>query len=355
MKYEHSKRRVTVFAALAVSALALVACGSDTKSSSSTAAPTTAATATTGAASTTTGSSADSSATTAAPGTTGAAGSTPASGSKPKIVVGSADFPENQLLMEIYGQQLEKAGYTVDRKPSIGAREVYYKAISATPPEIDLVPEYTNSLLSYVIRLKDPNATPTAKNIAEQVTALQAALPSNLVVGTPSTAEDKDVIVCTSAIASKYSLKTLSDLAKVADQITIGAPPEFETRSPFGLVGFKTLYNATFKDFVPLKIGDIPAALTANEVDCGNLFSTMSVITTNNFVALDDDKTIVPNEAVLPLMTKDIATPEVLTVVNGVSSKLDTDMLKKLMVEIEVDKKAPDVVAKEFVATLPAP
>jgi osmoprotectant transport system substrate-binding protein len=178
-----------------------------------------------------------------------------------KIVIGSADFPENQLLAEIYGQQLTKAGYKIEQKPAIGSREVYYKALTASPAEVNLIPEYTNSLLSYVIKLKDATATPTAKNVAEQVTALGTALPAALTVGTPSTAEDKDVIVCTQAIADQYQLKTLSDLAKVADKITIGGPPEFETRSPFGLVGFKDLLGANFKKFVPLAIADIPAAL----------------------------------------------------------------------------------------------
>jgi osmoprotectant transport system substrate-binding protein len=314
MKARTGRRTAALVALAATGALVLAACGSDKKESSST-----------------------------------TPASTPGVGT---IVAGSADFPESQLLMEIYAQQLEKNGIKVDRKPAIGAREVYYKAISSEPPEINLVPEYTNSLLSFVVKSKDANAQVTAKNVQEQVAALGTALPATLVVGTPSTAEDKDVIVCTKAVADKYSLKTLSDLAKVSGEITLGAPPEFETRSPFGIPGFKELYGATFKAFVPLKIGDIPAALDSGSVDCGNLFSTMSVITTANYVALDDDKVIVPNEAVLPLMTKSIATPEILAIVNGVSAKLDTDTLKKLMVEIEVDKKAPDVVAKEFIATL---
>jgi osmoprotectant transport system substrate-binding protein len=315
MKARNRRRTTALVALAAAGALVLAACGSDEKESSDT---------------------------------------TPASTptSVGTIVAGSADFPESQLLMEIYAQQLEKNGLKVERKPAIGAREVYYKAISAEPPEINLVPEYTNSLLSFVVKAKDANAKVTATNVEEQITALGAALPATLVVGTPSAAEDKDVIVCTKDVADKHSLKTLSDLAKVAGEITLGAPPEFETRSPFGIPGFKELYGATFKSFVPLKIGDIPAALDSGAVDCGNLFSTMSVITTANYVALEDDKVIVPNEAVLPLMTKSIATPEVLAIVNGVSAKLDTDTLKRLMVEIEVDKKAPDVVAKEFVATL---
>lgn len=325
MKARIRRKTAALVALAATGALVLAACGSDDKdSSSSTAAPTTAA--------------------------SGSGGSTPAATGT--IVVGSADFPESQLLMEIYGQQLEKQGVKVERKPAIGSREVYYKAISADPAEINLVPEYTNSLLSFVVKSKDPNAQITATNVDEQITALGQALPATLVVGKPSTAEDKDVIVCTKAVADKYSLKTLSDLAKVSGEITLGAPAEFETRSPFGIPGFKELYGATFKSFVPLKIGDIPAALDSGSIDCGNLFSTMSVITTADYVALDDDKVIVPNEAVLPLLTKSVATPEVLAILDGVSAKLTTDNLKQMMVEIEVDKKAPDVVAKEFVATL---
>ena len=61
---------------------------------------------------------------------------------------------------------------------------------------------------------------------------------------TPSTAEDKDVIVCNKETTDKYSFKTLSDLAAKSGEITLGGPPEFATRSPFGIPGFKQLYNA---------------------------------------------------------------------------------------------------------------
>jgi osmoprotectant transport system substrate-binding protein len=317
MKARTRRRSVALVALGMVGALALAACGSDKKESSSSSTP--------------------------------AAGST---ADKPKIVVGSGNFPESQLLMEIYGQQLEKNGYTIERKPAIGSREVYYKAISGDPAEINLVPEYTNSLLSYVVKLKDPNATITAKNVAEQITALGTALPATLVVGTPSTAEDKDVIVCRKDVADKYSLKTLSDLAKVSGEITIGAPPEFETRSPFGIPGFKELYGATFKSFTPLQIGDIPASLSSKAIDCGNMFSTDPAITTNGFVSLEDDKVIVPNEAVLPLVTKSVATADVMALLDGVSAKLTTDNLKEMLAKVVNDKQAPDVVAKDFVATL---
>ena len=72
------------------------------------------------------------------------------------VTVGSADFPESQLLAEIYAQTLEANNVRVARKDPIGSRELYYQAIVNN--EIQLVPEYTNSLLSYVLRQDDPDA-----------------------------------------------------------------------------------------------------------------------------------------------------------------------------------------------------
>ena len=49
------------------------------------------------------------------------------------LTVGSANFPENVLLAEIYAQALEAKGAKINRKLNIGSREVYYAAISGGP------------------------------------------------------------------------------------------------------------------------------------------------------------------------------------------------------------------------------
>jgi osmoprotectant transport system substrate-binding protein len=266
------------------------------------------------------------------------------------IVVGSADFPESQLLAQIYGQQLEAAGFDVSYELGIGAREVYFAAVENG--EVDLVPEYTNSLLSFVLRRDDPDALPDATNVEEQVAALGEALPDGLEVLTPSTAEDKDVIACTEDAAAEFGLTNLTELGEASANITLGAPPEFESRSPFGLVGFREIYGAEFEEFVPLNIGGVADALSAGEIDCGNLFSTMSIITTGGFVVLEDDQGTVPNEAVLPLVRSEVVTPELTAALDEINAELDTETLKELMVQVEVDAAAPDVVAQEWLATL---
>ena len=85
------------------------------------------------------------------------------------IRVGSADFPENQLLAEIYAQALEGRASKVERKFGIGSREVYFPGL--TDGSIDLVPEYTGVLLQYI----DKSATETEPDAV--YTALQAGCP----------------------------------------------------------------------------------------------------------------------------------------------------------------------------------
>src|SRR4051794_36359721 len=136
------------------------------------------------------------------------------------ITVGSGNFPEAVLLGEVYAQALEAKGAQITRKLNLGNRETYFAAMKSG--DLQLIPEYTNSLLSFILKAK--NQTPTATNVEEQIKELSANLPDNLIVLTPSTAENKDVIVCNKTAADKYSLKTLDDLGKNAPNIVLGGP-----------------------------------------------------------------------------------------------------------------------------------
>jgi osmoprotectant transport system substrate-binding protein len=263
------------------------------------------------------------------------------------LAIGSANFPENVLLAEIYAGALEAAGAEVDVTPNIGSREVYFPAIESG--EIDLLPEYTNSLLSFVLRQDDPEATPDATNVDEQIAALDEALPDNLTVLTPSTAEDKDVIVCNQETIDAHDISDLSGLAEVSGEITLGGPPEFAERSPFGIPGLQQFYGAEFGEFVPLEIGPpIVDALNAGAIDCGNLFSTDAAITENDFTTLEDDMSIVPAEAVVPLIDAEKATPEVTAVLDEVSAALDTEGLTELNAQVQSEGLAESEVAAQW-------
>ena len=63
------------------------------------------------------------------------------------IVVGSASFPEAEILGEIYYQALDAGGVKVDKDLNKGQRETYLKAFENG--ELDLIPEYSGNLLSF--------------------------------------------------------------------------------------------------------------------------------------------------------------------------------------------------------------
>src|SRR5699024_2608694 len=64
------------------------------------------------------------------------------------LVIGSADFAESELLMNIYAEALRRTGVDVQTRPRIGAREFYVEAVRAG--ELAVMPEYTGNLLEHV-------------------------------------------------------------------------------------------------------------------------------------------------------------------------------------------------------------
>lgn len=118
------------------------------------------------------------------------------------VKVGSANFPENRVLAEIYAQAIEATGATVERNFGIGSREVYFPGL--VDGSIDLVPDYTGVLLQHI----DKSATQRSSD--EVYAALQQQVPPPLTVLDKSAAEDKDAVVVTAATAQKYG-RSLAD------------------------------------------------------------------------------------------------------------------------------------------------
>ena len=257
------------------------------------------------------------------------------------IVVGSANFPESELLMDIYAKALEAKGVQVSTKPNIGSRETYIPALQ--DGSIDLVPEYTGVLDQYF------NKSAKATDSQGVYDELKAALPTGLQVLDKSAAEDKDAVVVTQDTATKYNLKTIADLGPVAKDLVLGGPPEWKTRES-GVPGLKKVYGLTFKEFKPLDAGGplTVQALKNGQVQAANLFTTDPNVPANGFVVLEDPKSFFAAQNVVPLITKAKVNDTVSSALNAVSAKLDTATLAGLVKQVVIDKKDAEDVATEF-------
>lgn len=262
---------------------------------------------------------------------------------KPKdgpIKIGSANFPESSLIAEVYAGALKAKGVNATTTDPIGAREAYLKALS--DGSVQLVPEYTNSLLTFLD--KDIKVTGTDEIYA----GLLTALPCDQLALQKSTAEDSNAMVVPKDVADKWQLKTISDLAKHANEVTIAAPAEFRGRQQ-GLLGLQSVYNLKPKSFRPLGTPvAIASALKNGQAQAANIFSTDPAITSNGFVVLKDDKALFGSDNVVPLISKSAATPKVQVTLNAVSAKLTTPKLAQMLKLVVVDKKDAKSVAADF-------
>jgi len=259
------------------------------------------------------------------------------------LVVGSANFPESQLLAEIYAQALEAKDVKVTRKFDIGAREVYYDQV--VKGGISVFPEYNGALLAVAV---DPKSTATS---TDDINAeLKAKLPSSVEILDSAAAEDKDSVTVTSETAEKYNLKTLADLKPVAGDLTIGAGSEFKTRTQ-GLVGLKSIYGVEFGKFQPLDAGaqsTLLDLLKNDTVQAANLYTTDPAIVEDKLVVLEDPKHLFSSQNVTPLVYKSAVDDTAKAALNGVSAKLTTEDLLEMMKKLVNDKDDASTVAKDW-------
>ena len=270
-----------------------------------------------------------------------------ASGDLKTVVVGSADFPESKILAEIYAQALEANGFTVGRQLGIGSRETYIPALQ--DHSIDLIPEYTGSLLKYV----DSAATVTAP--ADVELALLRALPGDLSVLTPSEASDIDTVAVSADTARKWNLTTIGDLAAHSADVKFGAPSEFLNRTE-GLPGLKKNYGLDIpeRNFVAISDGGGPAtvrALVDGTVTAANIFSTSPAIGQNNLVVLADPKNNFPAGNVVPLVASAKKSTDLKRVLDAVSAALTTEALIGLNGSVSGNSGVdPDEAARKWLA-----
>lgn len=262
------------------------------------------------------------------------------------IVIGSANFPESELLMQMYAQALEAEGVEVETKPNIGSREVYMEAFKSG--DIDLLPEYNGGLLSYLTEGNLPEGVSAPDDVYN---ALQDVLPEGSQTLPQSAAEDKDSLTVTKETAEKYSLTSIEDLAPVAKDLTLGASPEFKKRAQ-GVPGLEKVYGVTFKKLTPTDPGGplTIAALKKGDVDVANVFTTDSAIPSNDWVVLEDPENLFLAQNIVPLIRSEVLTDDAEAALNAVSDALTTDNLTDALAKVQVDKADPATVAEEFLA-----
>ncbi len=263
---------------------------------------------------------------------------------KPPVVLGDKNFPEENILGDLYQQALENQGFKVSLKPNLGSTEIAWKALKSG--QIQGYPEYDGTLLATVAGI---TKNPASSSAAVQETS--SWLQKHGFTFTNATPfSDSDAIAVLSSYAKKHGLKTIGDLKKLGAAVKIGGAPEFQTRFPDGLLGLNRIYKVK-PTFVPLNIPSFYTALDNGQVNAAAVFTTDPPLKSGKYTVLKDTKFIFGFQNVGMVIKTSVVKaegPAFVTMINAVSSLLTQKAIIALNAAVEVDKQSPAAVAKAF-------
>lgn len=274
----------------------------------------------------------------------GGGGSGNSTSSKPgagiSVTIGSKNDPDGQLLAEMYSLLLSNQGFNVTTKLALGQTPVLNSAIKSGA--VSIYPEFTGTALSLysLPQTTDPQTAYTeAKNYYAQhlqITWLNPAYNLNDSYG-----------FCTSqAVAQKYHLATIGDLASVAKQLTFAT--QQDAVSIYQVA--ETAYGISFKNTVSISEQLSFQAVQGGQADINECYTTDPAIVNDHFVLLKDTKNAFPPYNPAPIVRNSVLqkSPVIATTLNALESHLTTASQTALIAQINGDPSKVPAVAKQF-------
>lgn len=260
------------------------------------------------------------------------------------IRVGSKDFTENLVIAEIYALALEDNGYTVERVSNISSSLIHNSIVN---DEIDLYPEYTGTgLLSVLGEDMETDSEKVYKTVKKEYEE-----QFNLTWLDYASANDSQGLVIRTEVANSLNIKTISDLQAHASELRFASQGEFDERED-GLPGLEKTYG-TF-NWQSSKVYDNSlkySVLENDEADVTPAYTTEGqLVSTDKFTLLEDDKQFWPPYNLAPVVRDNILddNPDIKTILNNISAKLDTETVTELNAKVDVDGQEYTDVAKEY-------
>jgi osmoprotectant transport system substrate-binding protein len=271
-----------------------------------------------------------------------------AANAKVSLKIGSKNFTEQRVLGEIFAQGLAAAGYKTSTDLSLADENTALKALKGG--QISAYPEYTGTILGSFFNLP-ASKIPTDPQKAYQLAKSKFA-PQGITEFPPTPFTDSNEVAVLPATAKKYGLKNISDLSKVANKLVLYGTPECRQRLDC-LLGLEKVYGLKFKKFVPVSADQRHTVLLDKKADVSIVFTTDPQIKRNHEILLHDDKHMFPPYQSTLLMkdaTAKAAGPDLAKVVDQLQKPLTDDAMQELDARVDLDKKTPAEVAKEYLS-----
>jgi osmoprotectant transport system substrate-binding protein len=331
-------------AAVVLTALVCVACGSSRTASVSTSTTTTDTTTTTSPTSSAATTSDDSSSTD----TTGATSTTALPGAgKPVITVGDKNFAEQFVLGQLYVQALRAQGYTVNINQNIGPTDVTVQALQNG--SLTIYPEYLNTFNTVIAGYHHEFRTLLDAYDGAQ----HYALSHGMQVLAPTPFADTDGLAVTVAYAADNRARTIGDLNRLTAGLTVGGPAQFQTTSP-GLSDLNVGYGFVPIQYRSMAVGDQYSALNNGTIQAAVVNTTDGQLASGDYAVMRDPRRVFGWGNVVPIVSAKAAGAEgsaFTDIIQRVDDKLTTAVIRQLNYAVSIAGQDPATVARQFLQT----
>jgi osmoprotectant transport system substrate-binding protein len=268
---------------------------------------------------------------------------------KGKLTVADAGFTESQLLADMYGALLDKAGYQVERT-SVKSTEIAQSSLESG--DVDAMPQYVATyadLLNVEVNGKNA-ASVSSPDLQKSLAALTPlAARKGLTALDPAQAVDQNAFAVSRSYAQQHNLRTLSDLGASGLTVRIAAGSECATR-PFCQIGLQKTYGIKVSDIVKTGVdtAQTKAAVRDGKAELGLVLTTDATVDDFNLVVLTDDKKLQNADNVVPIVTTKSLTPDISTALNRLAPVLTTADLAALDKKVDAQRQKPSDVARQY-------
>jgi osmoprotectant transport system substrate-binding protein len=263
------------------------------------------------------------------------------------LSIGSKNFTEQLILGELLAQYLGHfTSLPIEKRFYLAGTYICHQALLAG--RIDMYVEYTGTAL--VAILKEP---PSSDHTAVFNTVRELYLRRFNLEVLPSLGFDNTfAMVMRGSDARRLRLKTLSDAARVSQQLRLGVGYEFLER-PDGLKGLAAKYNLKFAGAPRvMDLGLLYRALQNNQVDLVAGSNTDGLIAALDLVVLEDDRHYFPPYDAVPIVRRQTLEryPEIGAALRSLSGKITAEDMRRMNYAVDGEKKDAAEVVKNFLA-----
>jgi osmoprotectant transport system permease protein len=263
------------------------------------------------------------------------------------VVVGSKRFTESYILGELVTQVLQRAGVPAAHRQGLGNTGILEQALASGA--VQLYPEYTGTIVRELLRRDAPEEAGAS---LAQINAWLA--PRGLKAAVPLGFNNSYALAMREEHAAALGVATISDLARLpratAAGLRLGLSHEFLVRGD-GWPALRAAYGLALRSGSGLDHGLAYAALARGQVDLIDVYTTDAQLGRAALRVLRDDRGFFPRYDAVLLMRAAIDPAPLAVALQG---RLDEATMAALNAEAELDGRAFDVVARDFLARIDA-